>query len=295
MVHWLLSHGIRIAVLVGLALFASWAARSLIPRAVRLGLARQRLDEIEHAETAIAAEEQAKRLETVAHVLVRTVEVTAFLLAGIVALGEAGFQLGPLIAGAGVVGLAVGFGAQSLVRDVLGGLFILFENQYAAGDVVTIAGLTGTVQSVNLRRTVLRDIDGIVHTVPNGEVGVSSNLTRSFARVNLDVTVGYGEDLEHVTGVLDRVGADLAADPDFLPKILEPPKVLRVQELGESGVTVKVLGTVRPMLQWEVAGELRKRIKAAFDQAGIEIPFPHRVIVVRDVREPAEGSPAFEV
>jgi moderate conductance mechanosensitive channel len=284
-VHWLTTHGARIGALLVLALVASWIARRLIPRAVKLTLARQRLDQIEEAEEAIAVEEMAKRASTLATVIVRSVEVTAFALAAIIALGEAGFQLGPLIAGAGVVGLAIGFGAQSLVRDVLGGLIILLENQYAEGDVVNIAGIGGTVSAVNLRRTVLRDIDGIVHTIPNGEVGVSSNLTRSFARVNLDVSVGYGEDLDRVREVIDAVGAELAADPEWAPKILEPPKVLRVNALGESGIDVKVLGSVRPMKQWEVAGELRKRIKQAFDRAGIEIPFPHRVVIVREEKK----------
>jgi moderate conductance mechanosensitive channel len=289
MVDWLLSHGTRIGVLLLLALLASWVARHVIPRAVKLTLARERVDQIEEAEAAIALEELAKRASTLATVLVRSIEVTAFALAGIIALGEAGFQLGPLIAGAGVVGLAIGFGAQSLVRDVLGGLFILLENQYTEGDVVNIAGIGGTVSAVNLRRTVLRDIDGIVHTIPNGEVGISSNLTRSFARVNLDVSVGYGEDLDRVRDVIDAVGAELSADPEWAEKILEPPAVLRVNALGESGIDIKVLGTVRPMKQWEVAGELRKRIKQAFDREGIEIPFPHRVVIVREEKSKQDG------
>jgi moderate conductance mechanosensitive channel len=289
MVDWLLSHGTRIGVLLLLALLASWIARHAIPRAVKLALARERVDRIEEAEEAIALEEMAKRASTLATVIVRSIEVAAFVLAGIIALGEAGFQLGPLIAGAGVVGLAIGFGAQTLVRDLLGGVFILLENQYAEGDVVNIAGIGGTVSAVNLRRTVLRDIDGIVHTIPNGDVRVSSNLTRSFARVNLDVSVGYGEDLDRVQEVIDAVGAELAADPKWGEKILEPPAVLRVNALGESGIDVKVLGTVRPMKQWEVAGELRKRIKQAFDREGIEIPFPHRVVIVREEKGAKDG------
>ena len=286
MMDWLLAHGIRIGVLLVLALLVSWVARHTIPRAMRLALAQQRLDELEEPQEAIALEEQAKRSATLSRVIVRSIEVTAFLLAAIVALGEAGFQLGPLIAGAGVVGLAIGFGAQTVVRDVLGGLFILLENQYTTGDVVNIAGIGGTVQAINLRRTVLRDIDGIVHTIPNGEVRVSSNLTRSFARINLDVSVGYGEDLEHVRNVIDAVGHELAADEEWRDRILEAPTVLRVNDLGESGIELKILGTTLPMKQWEVAGELRKRVKEAFDREGIEIPFPHRVVVLRDERRP---------
>ena len=167
---------------------------------------------------------------------------------------------------------------------MLGGLFILFENQYAAGDVVNIAGIGGSVESVNLRRTVLRDLDGILHTIPNGEVRVSSNLTRSFARVNLNVSVGYGEDLDRVRGVIDAVGRELADDAEWGQKILEAPKVLRVNAFEDSGVQLKILGTTRPMAQWEVTGELRRRLKQAFDREGIEIPFPHTVVVLRDER-----------
>jgi small-conductance mechanosensitive channel len=284
MSHFWIHHGSRIGVLVLLVLLAAWSARHTIPRAVRLTLARQRADDLEAVEEAIALDEQAKRSATLSRVLVRAVDVTAVLLAASIALGEAGFQLGPLIAGAGVVGLAIGFGAQTLVRDLLGGVFVLLENQYAAGDVVNIAGIGGTVQSVNLRRTVLRDLDGILHTIPNGDVRISSNLTRSFARVNLDVSVGYGEDLDRVRTVIDAVGRELAADGEWAEKILEPPAVLRVNALADSGVELKVLGTVRPMRQWEVAGELRQRIKEAFDREGIEIPFPHTVVLLRGER-----------
>lgn len=279
---WLLHHGTRIGALLLLALVVSWIARHTIPRAMRLALARQRVDDLEEAEETIALEEQAKRAQTLSRVLVRAIEASIFILLAIVALGEAGFQLGPLIAGAGVVGIAIGFGAQTLVKDVLGGLFILLENQYTAGDVVNIAGIGGNVQEINLRRTVLRDLDGILYTIPNGDVRVSSNLTRGFARVNLDVSVGYGEDLDRVTEVLNAVGAELAEDPAWSEKILEPPAVLRVNALADSGIDIKVLGTVRPTKQWEVAGELRKRIKKAFDGEGIEIPFPHRVVLLRE-------------
>jgi len=295
-VDWLLQHGTRIGALLLLAFFASWVARRTIPRAVKLALVRQRVDDGEEGpEAQIALEEHAKRSATLSAVLVRTIDVTAFGLAAIVGLGEAGFQLGPLIAGAGVVGLAIGFGAQSLVRDVLAGMFILFENQFAEGDVVNIAGIGGTVKRINLRRTILRDIDGIVHTIPNGQIQVASNLTRSFARVNLNVEVGYGEDLDRVREVIDAVGLELAADPDWNEKILEAPSVLRVNKLGDSGIELKVLGTTRPMMQWEVTGELRQRIKQRFDREGIEIPFPHRVLIVRDERAAAPEDASVPV
>jgi small-conductance mechanosensitive channel len=278
-VEWLVEHASRIGFIVVLALFLAWLARRSIPRAVRLSVAKQRAD-VEIAET-VALEEQEKRVDTLAHVLVLSVQVVIGILALFVILGEAGFELAPLLAGAGIAGIAIGFGAQSLVRDFLAGIFILLENQYGKGDVVRVADIAGKVEGLNLRRTVLRDLDGIVHTIPNGEIRTASNLTRSWSRVNLDVTVGYGEDLDRVTSVLDAVGEELAADPEWAPLIIEPPKVLRVNAFQDSGIEIKVLGTVAPMEQWNVAGQLRRRIKAAFDREGIEIPFPHRVVMIR--------------
>ncbi|MBI2982945.1 MAG: mechanosensitive ion channel family protein, partial [Chloroflexi bacterium] len=163
----------------------------------------------------------------------------------------------------------------------LGGIFVIVEDQYGKGDVVRIADTAGMVEQVSLRRTILRDLDGIVHSVPNGLIGVSSNYTRGWSRVNLNVSVGYGEDLDRVRAVLDRVGAELAVDPAWSDRITEPPKVLRVDAFEESGVALKILATTRPLHQWDVAGELRRRIKIAFDAEGIEIPYPHRVLVMQ--------------
>ncbi len=277
--EWLVEHGSRIGFIVVVALVLAWLARRSIPRAVRLSVAKERAD-LEIAET-VALEEQERRVETLAHVLVLSVQILIVVVAGFVVLGEAGFELAPLLAGAGIVGIAIGFGAQSLVRDFLAGVFILLENQYGKGDVVRLAGIAGSVEGLNLRRTVLRDIDGIVHTIPNGEIRTASNLTRSWSRVNVDVTVGYGEDIDRVTAVIDAVGEELAADPEWGPLIIEAPAVLRVNAFEESGVQLKVLGKVAPMKQWDVAGQLRRRIKAAFDGEGIEIPFPHRVVLMR--------------
>ena len=199
-------------------------------------------------------------------------------------LPELGVNIGALLAGAGLVGLAVGFGAQSLVKDVIAGMFILVENQYGKGDVVNLAGVGGVVEDVNLRRTVLRDLEGAVHTIPNGEITVASNLTRQWTRVNMNVSVAYGEDLDRVIAVINRVGEELAQDPDFGPLILGAPRVLRVDGFGDSGIEIKILGVTRPIQQWAVMGELRRRLKRAFDEEGIEIPFPHQVLVTRGTK-----------
>ena len=231
--------------------------------------------------TVITPEEQAKRRETLSYVLIRTTEILLVMIAAFMVLAEIGFNIAPILAGAGIAGIAIGFGAQTLVKDVLSGAFVLLENQYAKGDVVRIAGVSGIVEEVNLRRTVLRDLDGIVHSVPNGEVRVASNFTRGWSRVNLNITVGFNEDLDQVRALLDRLGEELALDPEWGPLILEAPKVLRVDDFAESGMTLKILAMTKPMKQWDVAGELRRRIKMAFDANGIRIPYPHRVVIVR--------------
>jgi small conductance mechanosensitive channel len=197
-------------------------------------------------------------------------------------LGQLGLDIGPAVAGLGVVGIAVGFGAQSLVRDYLNGSLILIENQFARGDVVRIAGVAGTVEDFTLRRTTLRDIDGVVHTVPNGEIHVASNQTRVWARINQDVTIAYGSDIEAAITVVDNVGREMAGDPIWKRRVLEAPRVERVEALAEYGVTLKILGSVRAADQWEASGDFRRRLLAAFSEHGIEIPRPQRVVLAQD-------------
>lgn len=273
----LLAGALRLIVVLVLAVVLRRVARRAAPHLTDLALRVERRDDEPPQE-----EEAAKRRETLNHVVLRTTDLALAAVVGFVALSELGFDLTALLASAGIVGIALGLGAQALVRDVLAGTFVLLENQYRKGDVVQVAGVGGIVEDVNLRRTVLRDLDGVVHSVPNGEIRVASNLTRGWSRVNLNVSVGYSEDLDRARAVLDRVGAEMAADPDWGPLILEAPKVLRVDAFEESGIALKILATTKPIRQWDVAGELRRRIKAAFDAEGIEIPFPHRVVVVRE-------------
>ena len=156
-------------------------------------------------------------------------------------------NIAPLLAGVGIIGLAVGFGAQSLVKDIISGLFILMDNQYGKGDVVTVADISGLVEDVGLRRTVLRDLDGIVHYVPNGPDRRGQQLHQEWSRVNMNVSVSYGEELDHVFEVINRVGKELAEDPEFAPLIIDPPHVLRVDAFGDSGIEVKILGDTQPI------------------------------------------------
>jgi moderate conductance mechanosensitive channel len=230
----------------------------------------------------LSAVEVRKRMDTLDSLGTGTVRLFIALIAGVMILSELGLNIGPAVAGLGVVGIAVGFGAQSLVRDYLNGALILIENQFSKGDVVTLAGVSGEVEDFSLRRTTLRDLDGVVHTVPNGEIRVASNQTRVWSRINLDVTIAYGTDIERATVVVNDVGTEMAADPVWRRRVMEAPHVERVAALGEYGITLKILGLVRAPEKWAASGELRKRLLAAFETHGIEMPRPQRVVLSRD-------------
>lgn len=220
----------------------------------------------------LSAVELKKRMDTLDGLISTTLQFFIVAIAGLMVLGQLGLDIGPAIAGLGIVGIAVGFGAQSLVRDYLNGSLILIENQFAKGDVIRVAGVSGTVEDFTLRRTTLRDLDGVVHTVPNGEIHVASNLTRVWSRINVDVTVAYGTDVDGAIAVIDAVGREMAADPVWKRRVLEAPRVERVTALAENGVTFKILGTVRAADQWSAAGDLRKRLLTAFKEHDIELP-----------------------
>jgi len=201
-------------------------------------------------------------------------------------LAEFDVNIGPIIAGAGIVGLALGFGAQSLVSDFLSGMFMLLEDQYGIGDVVDVGDATGTVEAVTLRVTRLRDVNGTVWYVRNGEILRVGNMSQNWARTVLDVGVTYAEDLAHVQRVLADVAHDLWDDEDFKGRVIEEPSVWGVQELGPDGVLVRVALKTAPLEQWAVAREMRQRIKARFDLEGIEVPFAQRVLWIREQERP---------
>jgi small conductance mechanosensitive channel len=275
---------LRVALIAVAALIAYVVLRKGVQVGVR-GVMERR--SVEAADDSTPPHELERRVNTIARLAVRSGLVIILTIAVLMALDEFGVEIGPAIAGLGVVGIAVGFGAQTLIRDWLAGIFIVLENQYSEGDVVRIAGVEGVVEAFSLRRTTLRDLDGTVHTVPNGQITVASNMTRLWARVNLDVSVAYDTDIDRATAIINRVGEDLLADPDWAPRLLEAPSVVRVSAVSDSSVALKVLGQVRAAEQWAVAGELRKRILAAFSREGLAVPFPHQVIVTRGPEPPA--------
>jgi small conductance mechanosensitive channel len=238
----------------------------------------------------LSAVEVQKRIETLDALGANVLRFFIVVIAGLMVLGRFGIDIGPAVAGLGVVGVAVGFGAQHLVRDYLNGSLILIENQFSRGDVVRIAGVSGTVEDFSLRRTTLRDLDGLVHTVPNGEIAVATNLTRVWARINLDVMVAFATDIDRAMQVVDRVGAEMAGDPAWKRRLLESPRVERVEAIGEFGITLKILGTVRAPDRWAAAGELRKRLLVAFREHGIDIPRPQRVVLADRAAEQDETA-----
>lgn len=226
----------------------------------------------------LSKEAEKKREDTIINIGEKTFGVVIWLVAIMMILSELGVDIGPILAAAGVAGLAFGFGGQYLIKDIISGLFIVLENQYRVGDVVCFDGTCGLVEDVSLRATILRDLDGTVHHVPHGEIKKVSNMSKTFSRVNLNIGISYSSDLEKVIKVINKVGENLSNDPNFKDSIIKAPEFLRVDNFADSAIVVKILGDTKPLKQWEVTGELRKRLKIAFDKEGIVIPFPQRVV-----------------
>ena len=278
------TNGLRILVIVIVAIIALRVTTLLVHGIVKTLLDREAT---EGTAQELSAIEVQKRMDTLDELMGRVLRAFIIMIAFIMVLGALDLDIGPAVAGLGVVGIAVGFGAQSLVKDYLNGALILIENQYSKGDVVSIAGVSGAVEDFSLRRTTLRDLDGVVHTVPNGEVHVASNRTRTWSRINQNVTVAFGTDIDKAIQVVEELGKAMAADPIWKRRILEPPRVERVESIDERGVTLKILGTVRASEQWAAGGEFRKLLLEAFAKNGIRLPRPPQVFVAQS--EATEG------
>lgn len=266
---WLFDHGVKIVLILVGAYITHKFAHILIAKGIRRAVTTDRV---------VSVEAEKKRQDTLITIFHEVAVVIIWLLAALMVLAEVGINTTPLIAGAGIIGLAFGFGGQYLIKDLIAGFFIILENQYRVGDVACFGDTCGLVEKVTLRTTILRDLDGVVHNVPNGEIKTASNLSKYFARVNLNIGISYHSDLEEVIKVVNDVGKKLAEDNDWKEAIIKPPQFLRVDDFADSAIIIKILGEVKPLKQWDVTGELRKRLKIAFDKNGIEIPFPQRVI-----------------
>lgn len=283
----LVSVPLRILLIVALAVVLRVVAGRLISRAAKRLVSaergRRRVREQEQDTRAtknehIIRERREQRGRTIASVLRSTASIVIFTVAAMVILGELGISLGPIIASAGIIGLAVGFGAQSLVSDVIAGMFMLIEDQYGVGDWVDVGDASGEVEVVGLRVTQVRDGNGVLWFVRNGEITRVGNHSQDWARVILDVPIAYDEDIDRVSELLTATARALSRDPDHHNEILEEPEVWGMSSLSSEAVVVQLAVVTAPLQQWGVARELRQRIKAAFDEQGIRIPLPQQTI-----------------
>jgi small-conductance mechanosensitive channel len=263
---WLLSHGIRIALILVVSFLLLWIARTAVRRMQR------RLEGVESA----TQELNLQRAATVTQALSYVIRFIVLTVALLLILGEFAINLGPLIAGAGIVGVALGFGAQALVRDFLSGFFILLENQFGVGDVITVNVqgqlVTGKVEALSLRTTDIRSFDGTLHSVPNGNILYTGNKSKGWARAIVDVSMTYGENADRVRGVLEELFEELRSDNQLKGWFFDGPNVLGVERLGQYDVVLRVVAETRPSKKSEVERVLRQRIKQRFDEREIEIP-----------------------
>jgi small-conductance mechanosensitive channel len=284
-VDFLVDAPLKIVVILVLAVVANRVARKSVKRALRTlqsGAVQERLGSLRAAtpDALLATTEHSlraeQRIEALASVLRSLTTFVIYAVAAFMILGEVGIELGPLIAGAGILGVALGFGSQSLVKDFLSGVFILIEDQFGVGDIVNLDNETsGTVEAVSLRTTRLRSVDGTVWHVPNGEIRRVGNQSQHWSRALIDVEVAYETDLDHAQAVIAGVAHEVAArDAD----VLDEPEVWGVEALGANGVTIRLVVKTRPSQQYRVARDLRARLKAAFQDEGIEIPFPQQTV-----------------
>jgi small-conductance mechanosensitive channel len=279
-----------VVIIVGALVIRSLLNRS-INRLVDKAVAYQAAGKFESSREEIDATRKAQRAQTLGALFKNIITVVVLGLMALMVLGELGINLGPLIAAAGVAGLAIGFGAQALVQDIVSGVFILLEDQYGVGDVVDVGDATGTVEEVQLRITKLRSLDGTLWFVRNGEIMRVGNMSQDYSRVVLDVGIGYGSDIDQAKDILHRVAQEFAEHPDT-QDVLETPEVLGVQSLGADSVVLRVMLTTKPGEQWAASRALQERIKKAFDAEGIEIPFPQRTVWMKHL--PAEAPAATE-
>jgi small conductance mechanosensitive channel len=265
---WLLATGIRVLVIFILMMIAVKLAGWLTNR-IFSSFGRDEDDP-----------ERKKRADTLSS-LIRYVLVVSVLAVGLVMiLGEFGIAIGPILAAAGIVGLAVGFGAQQLVQDVISGFFIILEDQIRVGDVVQIAGKGGLVEKVNLRMTIIRDLAGNVHFVRNGHIDVVTNMTKEYSRYVFDIGVAYREDVDQVIDVVKQVHAELRQDDEFGKDIIDDIEILGLDQFADSAVIIKARTTTKPIKQWRIGREFNRRLKKKFDELDIEIPFPHTTLYV---------------
>ncbi|SPP65261.1 mechanosensitive ion channel family protein [Nitrospira lenta] len=276
LLEWASTSGLRV-LLIAVAMF-------FLLTLLKRGMARFR----SVYEGALPGPSQIKRARTLTHIVRDVVRIIIIAVGGMMILSEIGVDLKPLLAAAGLGGLAIGFGAQSLVKDLISGFFILLENSVRVGDVVEVAGVTGLVEEIELRTIKLRDLSGTVYVVPNGVIDKVKNMTKDYSFALFSVGVAYRENVDEVMAVLLEIAEELRRDPRFTNDVLEPMEMLGVDQFADSAVIIKCRIKTEPLKQWSIGREMNRRIKNTFDAKGIEIPFPHQTIYWG---EPKKGTP----
>lgn len=266
---WAVEHGTRILIIIVIAFILEKISCRIISKTVRVTVRSN------HFST---KEAERQRENTLTRIFNWTARILILVIGTLMVMQEIGIAIGPVLASVGIVGLALGFGGQYLIRDIISGLFIILENQYRIGDVVDFDGTDGSVINITLRMTTLKNMDGNIHHVPHGEIKKVTNMTKDFSKINLNIRVSYESDLQQVIDVINTVGLLMTQDPEWKDKLISPPVFLRVDDFLDYAIVVKVVGDTQPFQQWNITGELRKRIKIAFDEAGIVMPYPQRVI-----------------
>jgi small conductance mechanosensitive channel len=281
---WLVEHGTVIIVLIVVAYLITSFLKIIIPKLITKILNRRNKHQNKYDE------EHKKRTKTIYEVIVDTLNTVIWVVVIFIILANIGLNITPLLASAGVVGIAISLGAQSLIKDVIAGLFIFIEGQYNEGDYVTIAGVSGTVEDINFRRTTVRANDGVLHSIPNGQISMSSNFTNEFSKATLKIPVSYDSDLDNVEKTLNKVGEDLANDEKFAEYFIAPIKFVRVDNLSDSSIDILVSGITKPGQQWAIQGEYRRRVKKAFEENGIELPYAHTNVIIEGNKNGAPVS-----
>lgn len=278
---WLLSSGITI-LLILIALFVVLKlVKSFSKRLSKLSLKKRDDDEAK------------KRANTISSVIRNTLSITLVILALMIILGQVGVEIGPLLAAAGIAGVAIGFAGQSLVKDIINGFFILLEDQIRVGDIVEVGGISGVVEKINLKLTRLRDLEGNVHFIPNSIIDIVSNKTKEYSCYLLDIGVAYREDADEVMEVIKQIDEEMRNDPDWKHKILQPIEIFGLDRFDDSAVVVRARTRTLPAKQWGVGREFKRRIKKRFDEMNIEIPFPHTTLYMGQDKD--KSSPPLHV
>ena len=267
---------VKIVIIIAVAITLNIIQKKMIPKLMIASIPKTRVESQEHI---------ASRAQTMAYMFIKMITLLIWTIAIVMILGALQVNTSALLATLGVASLGLGFAVQNIIRDYLQGFFIVMEDWYRIGDWVTIAGMEGEIEEISPRCTILREINGTMHVIPNSQIPFASNQTRDWARINLYVTVAYKEDISHVYEVIDSICEELRNDPNFGKNLTSTPSAMRVSDLGDHGVEICIRGFTKPGEQWGLTGELRKRIKNRFDQEGIEIPWPHTKVYFGNMPE----------